>query len=190
MATENLFIQTPVAVSHDSNESFEVIHDLYFNKLFLIARGYISSKQDAEEIVQDVFVKLWKKQEENHSIENLTGYLFRMTRNACLDFLRSKKNVLAIETNLEQRQNLLNFHALSNESASSIIEDELHKQVDKAIDQLPKKCRQVFVKSRKEGLKHKEIAKDLNISTKTVENHISKAIRLLKTQLREHFTFE
>ena len=134
------------------------------------------------------FVKLWKKQEQNCQINNLTGYLFKMTRNACLDFLRTKKDKLAIETNLEQRQNLLNLYALSNESASVIIEKELHKQIDIGIAQLPEKCRQVFVQSRKDGLKHKEIAEKLNISTKTVENHISKALKHLKVHLREYFT--
>lgn len=178
---------TTTSLKHlKSKEMFDVLHALYFQKLFCVAYGYVSSKEDAEEIVQDVFVKLWKKQDKINSISNITGYLYKMTRNSCLDFLRSKKDQLAIGTNKLQQHNLLNFYALSNDTASLIIEKELQTQIEEGAKRLPEKCRLVFMKSRMEGLKHKEIADNLNISTKTVENHITKALKHLRAYLKEY----
>lgn len=117
----------------------------------------------------------------------MTGYLYKMTRNACLDFLRSKKNKLAIESNIVQLQNLLNFQAFNNDTASAILEKEIQLQIDEGILGLPEKCRLVFTKSRIEGLRHKEIADTLDISTKTIENHITKALKHLKVHLKEYF---
>ncbi len=179
----------PHFTRHNLNNEklFDVLYELYAQKLFHIAFGYISTKEDAEEIVQDVFVKLWKQQEKIDSISNMTGYLYKMTRNACLDFLRSKKNKLAIESNIVQLQNLLNFQAFNNDTASAILEKEIQLQIDEGILGLPEKCRLVFTKSRIEGLRHKEIADTLDISTKTIENHITKALKHLKVHLKEYF---
>lgn len=177
-----------VAIETSENvEFFESLYTLYYEKLYFFAFSYISSKEDAEEIIQDVFLKLWKNQDQFSSITNLTGYIYTMTRNACLDFLRAKKNVLAIESNLLQQQNLLNLYALSDDPSSAIIEKELEAQIAKEINKLPEKCRNVFIKSRIDGLKHKEIADDLKISTKTIENHISKALRCIKRGLKDFF---
>ncbi len=188
MTYRTLLTNTDVSPKQLKDEGmFGILHNLYFQKLFNIAYGYTSSKEDAEEIVQDVFVKLWKRQEQIASISNITGYLYMMTRNSCLDFLRSKKDKLAIGTNTVQQQNLLDFYAFSNNTASSIIEKELQEQIEEGIKQLPEKCRLVFIKSRLEGLKHKEIALNLDISTKTVENHITKALKHLKVYLKEYF---
>ncbi len=170
-----------------NEELFDVLYDLYYQKLYIFAYSYISSKEDAEEIIQDVFVKLWKNRNKLSSVSNITGYIYKVTRNSCLDFLRTKKNVLAIESNMLQQQNLLNLHALSDDPSSLIIEKELEAQIMMEISKLPEKCRTVFVKSRIEGLKHKEIAEDLEISTKTIENHISKALRLLKKRFKDFF---
>lgn len=139
--------------------------------------------------MQDVFMKVWDKIDQIDINKNVTGYLFRITRNTCLDFLRSKRHALALETNSLQQKNLLNFHALTNNTASTIIENELIILINESVQLLPEKCRLVFIKSRFEGLKHKQISSELNISTKTVENHISKAIKHLKLSLRDYLSF-
>lgn len=169
-------------------EVFDEMYKLYYSKLYSIALAYVSSNEDAEEIVQDVFVKFWKKREQIEILSNLTGYLYKMTRNSCLDFLRSQKNKLAIGTNLHQQQYLLNYFALSSEADSLIIEKELQFQINEGIKLLPEKCRMVFMKSRMEGLKYREISNSMDISTKTVENQISKALKHLRSHLKEHFS--
>ena len=150
---------------------------------------YVPAHEDAEEVLQDVFMKIWNHIDRIDMNKNVTGYLFRVTRNTCLDYLRSKRHTLALETNYLQQKNVLNFHALANDTASTIIENELVALIDESVKLLPEKCRLVFIKSRFEGMKHKQISSELNISTKTVENHISKAIRHLRVSLKDYLPF-
>ena len=166
--------------------AFEVLFKLYRPKLIYIASQYISKKEDAEEIIQNVFVKVWTKK---NIQSNLNGYLYSITKNACLDYLRSKKQLLNIENNTSQLEAAINYTALSDDTASLIIEKELNEAVFKSIAFLPDKCKDVFVKSRIEGLKHKEISEKMNISTKTVENHITKALKHIRISLKEFLPF-
>ncbi len=168
---------------------FDLLYDLHYSLLLQIVKQYVPTIEDAEEVLQDVFMKIWNHIDQIDMNKNVTGYLFRVTRNTCLDFLRSKRHALALETNSLQQKNLLNFHALTNNTASTIIENELIAMIDESVQLLPEKCRLVFIKSRFEGLKHKQISSELNISTKTVENHISKAIKHLRISLRDYLPF-
>lgn len=166
--------------------AFEVLFKLYRSKLLYIASQYVTNKQDAEEIIQNIFIKVWSKK---NIQSNINGYLYSMTKNACLDFLRSKKQQLHLDNNLSQLEASINYEALSDDSASLIIEKELNEAILNSIEFLPQKCKDVFVKSRIEGLKHKEISAEMNISTKTVENHITKALKYLKVSLKEFLPF-
>lgn len=166
--------------------AFEILFKLYRSKLLYIASQYISSEEDAEEIIQNIFIKVWSKK---NIQSNINGYLYKVTRNACLDYLRTKKQLLNIENNLNQLEASINHTAFSDDAASLIIEKELYQAVLKSIDLLPPKCKDVFVKSRIEGLNHKEISKKLDISTKTIETHITKAIKHLRVSLREFLPF-
>ena len=166
--------------------AFEILFKLYRPKLIYIASQYISRKEDAEEIIQNVFIKVWSKK---NIQSNLNGYLYSITKNACLDFLRSKKQQLHLDNNLSQLEAAINYTALSDDTASLIIEKELNEAILKSIALLPDKCKDVFVKSRLEGLKHKEISEKMNISTKTVENHITKALKHVRVSLQEFLPF-
>lgn len=173
------------SINEGNETSFEILVNLYRSKLQFIAAQYINNKEDAEEIIQNVFIKVWSKKN-IHS--NINGYLYMVTRNACLDYLRTKKQLLNIENNLAQLEASINYTAFSDDAASLIIEKELYQAVLKSIDQLSPKCKAVFVKSRLEGLNHKEISKNMHISTKTIETHITKALRCLRISLREFLT--
>lgn len=169
-----------------TEDDFSIIYEFYRPKLVVIVNSYIPSQEDAEEIIHDVFIKLWEKWETLQITSNLTGYIYSMTRNACLDYLRAKKNKLTKEMTLEQQEFWLNHGALADDAASSILANELQSLVDRAIEQLPEKCKKVFKKSRVEGLCHKEISKELEISPKTVENHMSRALRQLRVALSDY----
>ena len=162
--------------------AFEILFKLYRSKLLYIANQYVSNREDAEEIIQNVFLKVWTKK---NIQTNINGYLYSVTKNACLDYLRSEKQQLHLDNNLSQLEASINYEALSDDSASLIIEKELNEAILKSIDLLPPKCKDVFVKSRIEDLRHKEISAEMNISTKTVENHITKAIKHLRVSLKE-----
>ncbi len=168
---------------------FDLLYNLHYDLLLQIVRQYVPSIEDAEEVLQDVFMKIWYNFEKIDMNKNVTGYLFKITRNTCLDFLRSKRHALALETNSIQQKNLLNFHALTNDTASTIIKNELVALINESIESLPEKCRLVFIKSRFEGMKHKQISSELDISNKTVENHISKAIKHLRKSLKDYLPF-
>ncbi len=170
-------------INEGDQEAFKILFELYYAKLLYIASNYISSREDAEEIVQDVFLKIWKNRKSITT--NLNGYIFKVTRNACLDHLRSKKHKLSISNNILQLEALLNHNALADQMTSTIIEKELEARIQISIASLPEKCKRVFIKSRIEGLKNKEISEELNISIKTVENHMSKALKHMRLHLRE-----
>ncbi len=182
--TNSFFISN---INEGREEAFKVLFDLYYGKLLYIAQNYTLNTEDAQEIVQDVFVKVWKHRRDIKT--NINGYLFKTTKNACLDYLRSKKYKLSKSTNTLQVEALINHNALTDNRANSIIEKELAQKIQIAIDLLPEKCKKVFVKSRIEGLKNKEISSELNISLKTVENHMSKALRHMRLHLREFLSF-
>ncbi|WP_420601076.1 RNA polymerase sigma-70 factor [Flagellimonas sp.] len=176
-------------IKQGDKEAYRLLYDLYYPKLLQIAKGYITKNEDAEELVQDVFLKLWKKRYTINISSNMDGYLYSMMRNACLDFLRSKKNTLNIGDNMAQLEAALNLKALSNDTASALLVKELEQQIMKAIELLPDKCKAVFLKSKIEGLKNKEISEELQISNKTVEGHITKAIKHLQLHLKEFLYF-
>ncbi|UOB17137.1 RNA polymerase sigma-70 factor [Abyssalbus ytuae] len=178
--------ETFIYCTNNINEvEFDTIFNLYYDKLLFIAKNYISRPEDAEEIVQDVFIKLWKKKKDLNININLNGYLFKMTKNACLDHLRKKSRQLQKHGHYEQIENWLNYNALSDNNASEIIQKELASQIIEAINILPEKCKHVFIKSRIEGLAHKDISEQLQISIKTVENHIGKALKHMRFHLQE-----
>ena len=174
------------SINEKSPSAFQLLFKLYNAKLLHFTFSYIPNKQDAEEIVQDVFIKIWKNET---ILTNLNGYIYTVTRNACLDFLRKKKVTLNIENNISQIEASINYNALSDDTAAFIIEKELEEAVLQAIEYLPKRCKDVFILSRIEGFKHKEISKELDISTKTIENHITKALKHMRLHLRDFLTF-
>lgn len=174
------------APGYGDEDDFNVMYGLYRPKLFVIVNSYIPSREDAEEIVHDVLVKLWVKKEALKIHSNFTAYVYSMTRNACLDYLRTRKNRLSKEMTLEQQEFWLNHGALADDAASTILSEELETLVDAAIGQLPEKCKRVFVKSRMEGLSHQEISKQLQISPKTVENHITRALTQFRVALKDY----
>lgn len=168
--------------------AYETLFRLYYDKLIHVAKNYLVHKEDAEEIVQDVFLKLWSKKE-ILQVSNIHGYLFTMTKNGCLDKIRGDKVKRRYqEESFQVKSNLQNAF-LRDEAASLLIENELQKKILKSVNLLPERCRQVFLKSRIDGLKNSEIAEELGIAQKTVENHMSKALIHMKLHLKEFLTF-
>lgn len=152
-----------------------------------IAKGYLDNYEDAEGIVQNVFVKIWEKSENLSAVKNINNYLHTITKNACLDFLKHQK----VKNNFSvyyQQKISIQKQFIKNEAASLIIETELQETIDNAIAALPEKCKKVFIKSRFEGLKHAEIAEKLQISKRTVDNHISVALQHMRLHLKEYLT--
>jgi RNA polymerase sigma-70 factor (ECF subfamily) len=147
------------------------------------------SRYDAENIVQDVFLYLLKNPALAGTLLSVQAFLFTMTKNRCIDFLREQSNKVAIKQDideLKEKEWELKLYALQQLDENLISAEELETVVRKAIDSLPERCRQIFILSRLECLKHKQIAEKLNISTNTVEGQIQIALKKLRVELHDY----
>ena len=173
----------------DRENSFSKIYLVYFPKLVRFAREYVISTEDAENIVQDIFMYLWEHRDMLDSLTNTNAFLFTLTKNRCIDFYRQKTRIDSQKEsldNLQDRELKLKIEALMQFDENIFTEKEVEDLLTRAIEHLPEKCRQVFILSRMNGLKHEEIAGQLNISVHTVQNHIVTAIRKLKVELKDY----
>jgi len=171
-----------------NHKAFSGIYTLYFPKMVRFAQEYVISEEDAKNIVQDLFLYLWEHRDMLSNISNLNAFLFTLIKNRCIDHYRrytrvdSKKESLDV---IQERELHLKMEALQQFDMNMFTANEIEEILDKAIQNLPEKCRQVFILSRMEGLKHEEIAQQLDISVNTVQNHISTALRKLKIELKD-----
>lgn len=151
---------------------FEEIFIVYFEKIKLFTLKLLKSEAEAEDITQEIFLKLWQQKGELHNIKNLNAYLYRLTRNSIYNHI---KNLYV------QRKY---FETLDNTNVDDgykvIYERELSERINATIDNFPVQRRNVFLMSRQEGLTNKEIADKLQISKRTVDNHIYIALSELK----------
>lgn len=151
--------------------------------LFYYALKFVD-EEVAKDVVQDVFFKLWEDQSLNVS-SSLNGLLFTMVRNKCLQHVEKQKvrSRYQEEAVSQMREDEILFYS---SGSSSLIERELQTQLEQAIEGLPEKCREVFVMSRFQDKMNKEIAAELGISVKMVEKHISKALKIIRVQLKDY----
>ncbi len=168
--------------------ALETVFRLYYDKLLHLSKNYITREEDAEEIVQNVFLKLWEQRDKLKNVSSINNYIYIMTKNGCMDYLKHEKvKRKYIDQSLPNRL-AISHQFLKDEAASLLMEKELEQKILESAELLPDKCREVFIKNRMEGLKRSEIAKELGISLKTVDNHISKAIKHMRFHLRDFLT--
>ena len=162
-----------------TKQDFKQLFEQYYNPLCNFANSILYDSTKAEDAVQDVFVKMWQKKDTLEDLEHLKSYLFRATKNKCIEYLRKLK--------LDQK--LSEESARQLEVSSSINTDDeadkylLKEKLFNSIRQLPPKCRDVFTMSKINGLTYNEIAEELGISSKTVENQMGRALRLLREMM-------
>lgn len=179
MSTSNLHIvaESPVGSEND----FEEIFRDHYSALCSYANMYLNDVDASEDMVQEVFLKLWKSKESLQIRTSMKSYLFRAVRNACLNMID--------HINIREEYKKFNIREVqedeSNFTDESIV-SELEEKIRKTIDTLPVERRKVFVMSRYEGLKYKEIAEKLNISVKTVENQMGKALQFMREKLVDY----
>jgi RNA polymerase sigma-70 factor (ECF subfamily) len=162
-------------------KTFRKLFELYYEPLCRSLNYYTRDAQAIEEIVEDVFVALWEDRHQLH-IEHIKTYLFSATRYRALNYLRDRqRQTTLLETWMQdawqqkQGQEILNY-------------DELIPQLQKAIDILPKRCREIFELSRKEQLTYRQIAQNLHISNKTVESQMSIALRKIRDYFASNYS--
>lgn len=166
--------------------SFEKVYRYYYSRLNYFAKQYVFDSEIAKNIVQDVFTELWVKRNVLQEETNLNAWLFTVTKNKSLKIISHLKSQKNYSNYINSRQLVINYSALSDFDTSNFVFEELQSQIDEALDKLSPVCRKVFEMSRFEDLKNKQIAEELNLSIKTVEAHISKALRSLKSALKDY----
>lgn len=161
--------------------NFDRIYVTYYSRMLRFAKEYVLFEEDAENVVQDVFLLLWEKREVLDIQVSLVSYLFSLVKNRSIDYLRHK--VVAEE----YRQELtFKLSALEQLNYTFTSEEDIEQAVTKAIDKLPERCREIFLKNRIEGKKYREIADELDISMNTVENQMSIALKKLRIELKDY----
>lgn len=158
---------------------FEQLFREYFSPLCNFALGYVNDLDSSKEIVQEVFFNLWNKKDSINSDKSIKAYLFTSVRNRCLNYIRDNKKFRSYILDVEIEDTDLVFEN------NAMTQMEAQLKIQGAINKLPEKCKQVFELSRFEELKYKEIAEKLGISIKTVEVQISKALKILREELKD-----
>ena len=159
-------------------KAFDRIYNLYGQRLYGFAFSVLKNHEDAKEIVQETFIKLWNKREQIDPGQSFKTYLFSISYNTSIDLLRKRLKEDSFKDHLKVH---LKIH---EQSADSLITyNELNGVVKKAIDDLPTKQKEVFLMSREEGLSYKEISEKLNISLKTIESHIYLALKTIRKKI-------
>jgi RNA polymerase sigma-70 factor, ECF subfamily len=165
-----------------TRQDFELLFRKYHRELVNMAFNLLADKDSAKDVVQEVFLKLWKNKEGLEFGEQIHHYLFRATVHTALNTLRFNKKIVRME----------DVPALEKLSASATTHDigytELELQVRKAIDTLPPKCKAIYLLNRQEGMKYQEIADTLELSVKTIENQMGIALDKLRQELKPFLT--
>jgi len=160
-------------IAHGDQRKFSQLMELTSEELLWFAIGFLKNKEIAEEIVSDVFVNIWNKRADLEKIINLKSYLFICVRNGCLSHLRKVKNEKIISIESVNEYSFLPVEGPED----SLIEKEIIEQIYAAIETLPCKCKLAFTLAKINGLKYREIAEVLEISEKTVNNHLVLAVK-------------
>jgi RNA polymerase sigma-70 factor (ECF subfamily) len=166
-----------VALERAWQLQFEEVFKDHFKSLHSYAYTIVKDDIMAEEMVQNVFYKLWEKKGQIEVTQSVTAYLYRSVYNESLNYLKHLKVREAHQAYVKHQP------GDSNNAAEHIRLKDLKQNLDRALSELPEQCRTVFQMSRFEELKYQEIADRLSISVKTVENHMGKALRLLREKL-------
>lgn len=160
------------------SDRFEEIYKTHYKVLRQAAEHIVGDKDAAHDVVQEVFVKLWHRKDDLGAILNEKAYLMRSVVNTSLTYISQNK----------KQKELTEYHLEADGKAdSALMEKELQQKIQVALDHLPPKCKAVFVLSRFENLKNKEIAETMGLSLKTVENQMGIALKKLRDELKSYF---
>ncbi|NOS90506.1 MAG: RNA polymerase sigma-70 factor [Cyclobacteriaceae bacterium] len=161
--------------------AFEKIFKIYYKPLCHYAYSFLNDGAEAEEVVQNTFVKIWERRSNIQVQTSVKAYLYSMVRNSCLNVIKHEK----------VKKEFAKDHQYVSETSRPVVEEkmisnDLESKIYEAMRALPEQCRLVFQLSRFEELKYQEIAEQLEISVKTVENQMGKALKTMRLHLKEY----
>ncbi len=168
--------------------SLEQLYYEYAPRMTAFARRILQDPRQAEDLVQDVFIRFWERYKGKES-DHWHPVIFTMTRNRCLDILRHlsvKRNIIDTNIGISPEEEFLFIEDLVGDGESTddkLLLSDLNRELDRIIDSLPPRCKEVFSLSRKEGLHNEEIAQRLGITVKAVEKQMTRALKELRAKL-------
>ena len=171
--------ERPEKTGRMDQQTFENLFKSHFAALMAFSRRILGDEDDAREVVHQVFIKLWEKRNEIDLSKSLKSYLFAAVNNRSLNVIRDRKKFSSEEVP----------EGVGEWDVSAEIESmELEEKIREVIASLPERCRVIFEMNRFDGMKYAEIATKLDISVKTVENQMSKALKILREQLSKYLS--
>ena len=174
---QNRVVQMQQIVTINRAKFEEVFND-YYDGLFRYCNMIISSKEETEDIVQNVFLDLWRERDNLAIHTSLQAYLYKAVYFRCMNAIKHEKVKRKYYNEKFNPQELLD--------TDPVLIEEVNQKIEEATNSLPDQCRKIFTMSRNEGLKYQEIAHALDLSPKTIENQMGKALRMMREALREY----
>ncbi|TSD64041.1 RNA polymerase sigma-70 factor [Inquilinus sp. KBS0705] len=166
-----------------SEKVFEKVFKDHFKTLHSYAYTFLKDDELAEEVVQNVFCRIWERREQLKTDGSIKAYLYRSVHNECLNYIKHQKVKAGFQVyyaaEMEQSE---------DNSSKKVMANELEKHIQKAMSELPQQCRIIFQMSRFDQLKYQQIADEMGLSIKTIENQMGKALKLMRLKLAEFLT--
>lgn len=165
-------------------EAFKKIYYLFYKKLYLFSLALVKTREAAEEIAEDVFIKIWQQKTQIAAIRNLRVYLYIATKNTSLNYLSKKA-----KDNLTQPFDNINIDLFKSSSTPEelMITAEMYRKIQQQVEALPLRCKMIFKLIREDGLKYKEVSDILNISVNTIDVQMAIAVKKIAGALKPEF---
>jgi len=180
MGNNFLLDKTLKQLANDDKNALEKLFNYYYPRLYSFSKTLLKLDEGIEDILQEVFLRIYQNRKNIKSTETFQSYIFTITRNLLLNELRSRLNEHKAKEKI-YRESVAREYLLSEKIEFL----ELQEKLEQIIETLPDRRREIYLLSRKEGLSHKEIAVKLDISEKTVEYHITQSLSEIKKKMRE-----
>ena len=168
---------------------FENFYITWYSRVKYFARDYVLSEEEAENITQDVFLEFYQKRDSLDFHINIIAYLFTSVKNKCIDYLRRKLLEQEAAAKMQEEFDLsfrMKFDSLEAFNLEGLSEDNIKNIIEKALESLPERCGEIFVMSKIDRKKQKEIAEDLGVSVKTIECQMTIAYKKLREELKNY----
>lgn len=167
---------------HDSEQAFRSLYNMYYDRFFRIAFYYLQRDEWAQEVALDVFTNLWNNRKRQLIPDDFNKYSYTLVRNAALNLLEKEQR--------RETTPLANIPETSSPTPSpeeGLVNEELFNVYENSLNELPERCREIFIKVREEKQSYTSVAEELNISPKTVDAHLQKAVTRLKEKINNYF---
>lgn len=185
MKTANIDISHLVhSVSEDNRSAFNMLYQVYYDEVFRFAYYFLKNKEACREVVSDVFFSVWQSRKRLKDITNLEAYFYIVTRNESMRYLSKSRSYDMLS--LDDIPIQLEDHG-SSSPEEKLVNSEIETLLTQVINELPEKCRLIFLMARQEGLKPKEIGEILSISESTVRVQMKIAVEKIIEKIRPHF---